>query len=317
MVAHAEALTNQVLQLLCPTGCGLEVAPYFDPFIHKKDHPQLYYTDYCCNEQLVEKARHNPSYIEGSLPRIDFVWRPGQALRACVPLDISFDYAVASHVLEHVPNPIGWMNQVLDTMPLGGRFALFLPDRRANLDRDRNLTTFGELVGLWAAQPSVPTPAQVADFLAHTVDLDPEALCAGKPGSSHYRDDEVVSLTRHVAETGQYIDAHCTVWEPQSFVAVIERVCRAGLMDVEISQTVDDHLEFAVVLTKRGEPRLRPPARPALESRETDVAAMRDLLEVRAHEMLFHQREAQHNILHRLNILIERDRSIWSRLLGR
>ena len=308
MVAHSENMTKAVLSLLRPTGCGLEVAPYFDPFLHKRHHADLYYTDYCSNEELLQKARQNPGYTEGALPPIDFVWRPGQALQACAPPGLRFEYAVASHVLEHVPNPIGWMNDVLAVMADGGRLALFLPDRRSNGDRDRHLTSFGELLALWATQPRVPTAMQVADFLANSISsLGPAELLAGQPGTSHYTDDDVLSLTRLVAETGQYLDVHCTVWEPASFVVAIERASRMGLMNVEVSETFDDLLEFAVVLTKRGEPRHQPPAlAPAPAPAEAPgLAALHQQLEQRMQELLFHQRQAETNTLHRLNMLID------------
>lgn len=306
MVAHSESMTNAVLSRLRPTGCGLEVAPYFDPFLHKRDHPGLCYTDYCSTEELLQKARQNPGYTEGALPPIDFVWRPGEALQACAPPGLRFEYAVASHVLEHVANPIGWLNDVLASMADGARLALFLPDRRSNGDRDRHLTSFGELVALWATQPSVPTATQVADFLANSISsLGPAELLAGKPGTSHYTDDDVLSLTRLVAETGHYLDVHCTVWEPLSFVAAIERASRMGLMNVEVSETIDDPLEFAVVLTKRGEPRHQPPALSPAAAEPPGIGALRNQLEQRMQELLFHQREAENNTLHRLNMLID------------
>jgi hypothetical protein len=264
MVAHSPNLKMFALEQIRPHGFGLEIAPYFDPFLLKQDYSNLFYTDYLSNHELLEKAKQNPGFIDGGvLPEIDFVWSPGVVLSDCVPSGVRFDYAVASHVMEHVPNPIGWMNEILATMADGGRLALFLPDRRTNMDRDRNLTTFGELVGLWASQPSVPTAMQVADFLAHSIDIDSAEVLAGRaataPGRSHYPDQEVVSFASWVATTGRYLDIHCTVWEPEQFVAVIRRAAEAGLMNVDVSQTCDDLVEFAVILTKRGSPRLSPP----------------------------------------------------------
>ncbi len=264
MVAHSPNMSSFVLNKMQAHGFGLEIAPYFDPFLFKKDFENLFYTDYCSNSELLEKAKKNPGFVGGgSLPEIDFVWIPGAALSDCAPDGIRFDYAVASHVMEHVPNPIGWMNEVLATMVDGGRLALFLPHRRTNMDRDRNLTTFGELVGLWASQPSVPTPTQVGDFLTNSIDIDRNEVLAGRaataPGRCHYSDEEVVSFCTWVATTGRYLDVHCTVWEPGQFIDVIRRATEAGLMNVDVSETYDDMFEFAVILTKRGSPRLTPP----------------------------------------------------------
>ena len=266
MVQHSPQMADAVMSLLRPEGRGLEVAPYFDPFLLKDGNYEVYYTDYISTEEIRAKAANNPGGKSAEVPAIDFVWTPGKALVDCAPAGLTFDYAVASHVMEHVPNPIGWLNDILAALNTGGRLALFLPDRRRNMDFLRSLTTFGELVGLWITQPAIPTPHQVLDFMTLALDA---TKCSGDwdnltpdTATTFYSDSDALSFATSAALSGTYVDIHATVWEPEHCVKVLERVVRAGLLNVAISAPVESELEFALVLTKLGEPARNPPPLP-------------------------------------------------------
>ncbi len=85
---------------------GLEVSPLYRPTV-TKDKANVFYTDYCSAEESREKHK---SYEHPPIMDIDFIWKPGSNLINCVPDGRKFLWAVSSHVLEHVPNPIGWLN---------------------------------------------------------------------------------------------------------------------------------------------------------------------------------------------------------------
>jgi hypothetical protein len=88
------------------------------------------YVDCIDNDTIIKKAAENPGSVGREIPRIDWVWTPGKRLRSCIPAHVAFDYCVATHVMEHVPDTIGWLNQILEVMHDGAVLALALPDRR-------------------------------------------------------------------------------------------------------------------------------------------------------------------------------------------
>lgn len=248
------------------SGTGLEIAPYFYPLLDKARH-DVRYVDCIDNDTIAKKAAANPGAIGREIPRIDWVWTPGKPLRACVPADIVFDYCVATHVMEHVPDTIGWLNQILEVMRDGAVLALALPDRRHTMDYYRRETTLGDVVGNWINAPSRPTSAQIVDFLSQSFydtrdggrkfDLSQPFAAAPR----HYTDDQALEFAANSHRDGNYLDIHCTVWTPASFVDVMSRVVGMGLMNVEISKPMQRDPEsgwdeFIVHLTKRGEPRI-------------------------------------------------------------
>jgi SAM-dependent methyltransferase len=244
-------------------GVGLEIAPYYNPRLLKSECNVLY-TDYIDTDEIRAKALENPHGEHRIPPSIDFVWHPGAPLKNCAP-NMVFDFALAAHVMEHVPNPIGWLNDILATMKTGGTLRLFLPDRRNNNDYFRHETTFAELVASWLERPPVPTPAQVCDFLSLCLDDRKRTGFAptGEPLNIEraYTDKEAVDFATFVYNERQYIDVHCTVWTPDSFVREMTRVANAGMLNVDITPVFSSPLEFSVDLKKRGEPTLLPSAK--------------------------------------------------------
>ena len=248
------------------SGTGLEIAPYFYPLLDKARH-DVRYVDCIDNDTIAKKAAENPGAIGREVPRIDWVWTPGKPLRSCIPADIVFDYCVATHVMEHVPDTIGWLNQILEVMRDHAVLALALPDRRHTMDFYRRETTLGDVVGNWIHAPSRPTSAQIVDFLSQSfydTREDGRRFDLSQPFAAaprHYTDDQALEFAANSHRQGNYLDVHCTVWTPTSFVDVMSRVVGMGLMNVEISKPAQRDPEtgwdeFIVHLTKLGEPRI-------------------------------------------------------------
>ncbi len=264
-------MTDRIATLLAPLnmeGTGLEVAPYFNPAIDA-DKYDVRYTDYISTKEILSKAKDNPGAVGKKIPHINFVWKPGKALSECVNENIKFDYALASHVIEHVPNTIGWLNHILETMKNGALLALAVPDRRRTMDYYRRETTLAELIGNWVNNPAIPTPTQVFDFLSQSFYdnrteennfqmLDVKNIPFEKI-DRHYSDEQALSFAAMTYNDNHYLDVHCTVWTPDTFVEVFNRVVDLDIMNVKLSTPIvaHDRDEFIIHMEKLGEPRLK------------------------------------------------------------
>jgi SAM-dependent methyltransferase len=235
MVGHSPHTLKPLLARIGGGHTGLEVAPYFEPIARKADH-RVFYTDYVDPDGLRAKAASYGDGMTRDVVPIDFVWTPGRPLRDCAPAHLKFDYAIASHVMEHVPDPLGWVNELLSVMDPGGIVALFLPNRRTCMDFNRNPTTFAQVVEWWATRPALPTVGQIADFVGHSGWAPPgEAMqwADGRPANLRrsYSDVDVVNFAELMCTAPQYIDVHCSVWEPDRFVDVFRRAAKHGLLN--------------------------------------------------------------------------------------
>lgn len=69
------------------------------------------------------------------------------ARSACISDQIpdKFDYIIACHVIEHVPDPIGYLHGLAKLLNPGGIIMLAVPDKRVTFDLHRPLTTIDHL----------------------------------------------------------------------------------------------------------------------------------------------------------------------------
>jgi SAM-dependent methyltransferase len=78
---------------------------------------------------------------------VDTVWRGGTLLDH-IPGDLigRFDLLIASHVLEHIPDLIGFLDAASSLLKPDGKLSIALPDRRYCFDCFKPWTTTGELL---------------------------------------------------------------------------------------------------------------------------------------------------------------------------
>ena len=88
---------------------GLEIGPLQRPIVSKEISPQILYLDYLSTEDLKKKYEYAPE--KNQIVEVDYVIREGYSLNQVLEKDLPFDYIIASHVIEHVPNPISWFNE--------------------------------------------------------------------------------------------------------------------------------------------------------------------------------------------------------------
>jgi len=239
---------------------GLEIAPYFNPMVDRAKY-DVFYVDCIDNDEIQRKAGDNPGAKGQYVPRIDAVWVPGKRLAECVE-GRKFAYAVASHVMEHVPNPLGWLNEILECVEVGGRVAIMLPMRTKSMDYYRQNTTFGQVVGWSIEKPSLPTPTQVMDFLSQSFYHLGEPVIEGKmprfeDAVRHYSDKDAVNYANFVWNEKHYLDVHCSTWTPESFREIFGRLRDVGLLNCEVIGPFTGFAgatdaEFLAFLDKRG-----------------------------------------------------------------
>jgi hypothetical protein len=213
----------------CPvaTGLGLEFGPLANPVV-RKDQGRVVYVDYTDTATLRRKAANDPQVDEAAVVEIDVDLQQGSLVDQCRPLG-PFGYAVASHVFEHLPNPVGWLRDVASLLIPGGIIALAVPDRRYTFDHFRAETTAAQLVAHDLDGLTRPCLTQLTDHYFHVRRVDTSAAWSAPPTTAtvprHHDDDQVARILGR-AVGGKYVDCHCTVWTSGHFARVIPDVVR-------------------------------------------------------------------------------------------
>jgi SAM-dependent methyltransferase len=142
---------------------GLEIGPLDRPVV-TKDMGQVAYVDHVTASALREKYDGDPGVNVDQIVDVDFV-HSDRRLVACVEGD-NFDYVVASHTIEHVPDVVGWLREVAEVLTEGGVLSLVIPDKGFTFDYLRPPSTPSDMIDSHLLGSRRPTFRQVYESLS-------------------------------------------------------------------------------------------------------------------------------------------------------
>ena len=155
--------------------------------------------------------------------------------------DESQDFVIASHVLEHLANPLAMLGEIHRVLRSGGVALVLLPDRRRTFDRDRRPTPVQHLVAEYEADVTTVSDDHVEDFLRGVGEWhDDWSADARAPGD---RTTPAAIHPRALLEPGRVLR--------DALLHVIETGRQPwDLLDAVFVEDVVDSIEFGYVLRK-------------------------------------------------------------------
>ncbi|GEK22285.1 class I SAM-dependent methyltransferase [Cellulomonas xylanilytica] len=233
-------------------GKGLEIGPLHRP-IALRPACDVRYVDIYPTETMRERYGTDPDVAVEDIPHIDLPLHDADgvlhSLRDVTAGDAPYRWVLASHVVEHVPDLIGWLSDVAAVLEDGGVLALAVPDRRYSFDALRPQTTVGQVLGAHEAGDTRPSVRAVYDHFLSAVRMTSDALWAGAVPTLDDRahDPELVpGLLARRAE-GEYIDVHVWTFTPTSFAQQVAELAWLGAVDftaTQVTATARNELEF-------------------------------------------------------------------------
>jgi hypothetical protein len=254
----ATRVARAIEHLNIKVGRGLEIGPLANPIVPKSE-AVVYYVDVMPAETLRDHYAEDPAVRTERVVDLDFVrFKDGvtRSLADTAGSAAPFQWVVASHVIEHVPDFIGFLADVASILEDRGRLALVVPDRRYCFDALRPPTTVGEMLLAHDNGDTRPSVRAVFDHFASAVGFDPAQLWRGipaDPANRMYSLDTAWELVQRRRSTTEYLDTHTWLFTPTSFVEQLSILARLGLHDftvIGISPTAVDDYEFFVTLER-------------------------------------------------------------------
>lgn len=223
-------------------GKGLEFGPLSRPIV-RPDEGDIRYIDHASTEALRDKYVINDGHDITEFVEISYVWNGGR-LRDVIPNNEIFDYALASHVIEHVPDVIGWLIDIFSVLKDDGVLSLAIPDKRYTFDRYRTPTSAAILLDHWLREPKTHTPQQLFDHFSQVVRVGNEEIMQLFDGKDplterHSTDQFAYDMVMDVMKTGRYRDCHASVFTPRSWLEALRIFIPLGIIEAEVVDFYD------------------------------------------------------------------------------
>ncbi len=247
------ARCKHLLQGLSRDGVGLEIGPSYQPIAPKRDGWRVETVDYLNEDALREKLRaqgHDVSRVE----HVDHVWAGQRFSDLLGPA--RFDWVIASHVVEHVPDLIAFLQDCEAILKPGGVLAIALPDRRQCFDVLRPSTSIARILDAHLERRVAPSPGAVAEHVLFAALSNNQLMWSGRPGAMRFAHDDAglaIDLARQVVDTGAYHDVHVWTFTIARFRLVVHDLWRMKLLGLrEVSAAAGAAGEFYCHLSTRG-----------------------------------------------------------------
>jgi len=257
--AQLSGRRGRILGPVDVVGQGLEIGPSHSPIAPKREGYRVDVIDHRDREGLVEKYREHGVDLD-AIEEVDFVWSGG-SYAELTGHSRYYDWIIASHVIEHVPNFVGFLNDCNELLRDDGVLSLAVPDKRYCFDRLRPLTSIAQIIDAHVGNNHNHSAGRVAEYFLNVVKMGDAiswdaSVPSGKSSKGisfmHGVADARMGL-RTIVEQDAYLDIHAWCFTPSSFRLAVEDLFQMGLTPLrESSFHNTEGNEFFMSLSRDG-----------------------------------------------------------------
>lgn len=265
---------EKLLERLDLAGPGLEIGPSHNPIAPKRLGYRVQVMDHLDREALVAKYREHGVDLS-QIEEVDFVWN-GSSYAELTGVRDHYSWIIASHVIEHTPDLIAFLNQCDEILGDEGVLSLAVPDKRYCFDHYRPLTSLGAVIESAARGDTIHSPGSVAEYFLNVTRKDGviawDAARQGEYTLVHTLAEARMGMASAI--DGAYLDIHRWCFVPHSFRLLVQDLYDLGLTRLrEIAFDDTQDFEFFMALGRQGKG-LELPRIEVLEKIKAELAAV-------------------------------------------
>jgi 2-polyprenyl-3-methyl-5-hydroxy-6-metoxy-1,4-benzoquinol methylase len=216
---------------------GLEIGPSFSPLAAKKDGFNVKILDHATAEELAAKYKTHGVDIS-KIETVDFVWK-GERFEKLVNGE-KFDWILASHVIEHTTDLIGFLRDCEAILQKNGELRLAIPDKNFCFDHDRECTSLGRVIDIFEIGPRIQTVGSVAEYYLQVCKKNGKISWDKRTQGVITKVHSLEEVKNAILETkkGKYLDIHNWVFEPHSFTKIFENISLLNYTSLKIKRII-------------------------------------------------------------------------------
>ncbi|MEO5683253.1 MAG: methyltransferase domain-containing protein [Chitinophagaceae bacterium] len=234
---------------------GLEIGPSHAPLAPKKKGYNVHIIDHMNQTDLIKKYTGHGVNLQ-NIEEVDFIWN-GQSYAALTGKPGYYNWIIASHVIEHTPDLIRFLQQCGEVLTEDGVISLVVPDIRYHFDYFRPITGISKVIDAYYNNHVIHSAGTAAEYLLNVTTRNGQiAWHEGAPGEFallHSLDDTRDNIQR-IVEKKEYIDFHSWSFTPTSFRLLIRDLNDLGFISLkEVLFYPTDGCEFYITLGNKGQ----------------------------------------------------------------
>lgn len=240
---------QKVFSFLDRNGHGLEIGPCHNGLAPKREGFDVCILDHLDQNGLRAKYKDQSNVDCELIETVDFVWS-GETYNILTGSE-KFDWVIASHVIEHVPDLVKFLQECSGILKENGRITLVIPDMRREFDLLRYPSGCGEVIDAHLRGDIRPSPGVVTEHFLRASTKGGRLAWPwwwlGKLRRIH-----TVEEVKHAAAASKerYTDVHVWRFTPSSFKMLIEDLQKSGYLKLKIVEQWASGSEFFVFLER-------------------------------------------------------------------
>lgn len=234
----------------------LEIGPGPNPLTPRSEGWNSFSLDHATQEEL--RIKYRGQYPVERIGPVDFVWKGGPIETAIRAADHkTFDAIIASHVIEHIPDPIAFFLSASAILKPGGLISLIIPDKRFIFDFFKSLTLTSDYLYAHHLRRTRHTKKTVFDNMALNVYESGDLVWATRPmgNFTFFLGDDALARAKRgfdeavEDESGEYVDYHTAMYTPSSFALIMFELGQLQIIPFQIERSFPTSgCEFYVTL---------------------------------------------------------------------
>lgn len=220
----------------------LEIGPLMWPTFEKYPEIQVDYLDYLNREDLIKTL---PKETWGSnidrIPPITYVVQSYENYTKVIKK--KYDLIIANHVIEHICNPIGFLNAVAELLKPNGIAFLAVPDKRYTFDFLRSCSTKEYIEQCFRENSKMPNFETLFD-IAYNTRYDIKCFdCYTGAYRSHLEpkisEPQAKEHVERQLQTQTVCHNHCHVYTSDSFSSIFSPLLKNVNAKLRLSTVID------------------------------------------------------------------------------
>lgn len=235
---------------------GLEIGPSLRPCAPKSEGYHVEIVDWLDRQGLIDKYQ-GMGLDTSKIEDVDYIW-DGHSYAEVTGKRDSYDYIIASHVIEHVPDFIGFLNDCSSMLKPNGILSLAVPDKRFTLDHFRMVTTTGKVINDHLSKEKYGSMGALTDYWNHVIRRDGLTSWQRRQHKMIKKTYEFIhdeEFNRQIYKDSVGVEAvrdfHQNVFTPASFELLIYELWEYELIDLKIATLWDTTAEEFIVSMRK------------------------------------------------------------------